>query len=150
VQIDAEPDGRQNPYGDADCASRSKPSPAALFYIGRPVIDGGEEEGNQGSHNHPAQRSDHRDDNASQKVVIDMLTRQSRNKIAGQHRRERSCDQHCQYDGDSNGRKASAKVRARFRNLIDKIEAPLDGGKSDRSRPERGHDTEGQLAARGG
>ena len=124
--------------------------PATLFDVGREVIDDSEEQRQKDRSKNPTQNSGRGRHDDSKKMMVDAQVSQSGEEVAAKQRGQHERDQHHKNDSNANGREPRGKIGARLLDLVNDVEAVLNGGRAYRGGPDRGDQAEGEFAAGGG
>src|ERR1700722_3852446 len=124
--------------------------PATLFDVGSEVIDDSEEQRQKDRSKDPTQSSGRGRYDDSKKMMVDAQVRQSGEEVAAKQRGQHERDQHHKNDGNANGREPRGNIGSRLLDLVNDVEAVLNGRRTDLGGSDRGDQAEGEFAAGGG
>ncbi len=144
VEVDAQAEGGEEPAEDADGSAGGEPAPAAGFDVGRPVVDDGEGEGEEGGGDGPAYEPGEDCDGESEVGMVDGVVGEGGEEVSAEHGGQDEGDDAGEQDRDADGRETSPEVGAGLADLVDGVEGLLYGGDTNGGGPDGGDEAEGR------
>jgi len=150
VEVGAQCEGGEKPEENADGSAGGEPVPATGFYVGRPVVDDGEGEGEEGGCEEPSDEAGDESEEGGEEVVFDGMVGEGGEEVSAEQAGEGEGDDGGEDNRDADGGETCHEVGAGFFDLVDGIEGILNGGDAYGCRPDGGNESEGEFAGGGG